>query len=266
MKKTSLSISYFPTDLCNYHCDYCYRNEYKSDIYTPTKHEIDKMFDHLQNYDIESFRILGGEPTLYSNIDHLITSSISQSNIHEVKLISNGSNNDKLLHLYELSSQRLKIGISIHPKYFDFNTKTILSNINTIKNIRYRIVLDIRYKKEIEEILHFFKKIQYNDYDYIELIIDNKIDNEYSNIEFCKEMYKLGYNKTLNINPFLHKRCYNNIIKIEPKGNITYDSCHKNTNNGLSIYKIKYNHRYDFIKCTNSNPSCLYNCEHNYHE
>lgn len=86
-------VNYHVTNLCNYHCAYCFGKFDRKD--EPTFDEAKKVVDNVAEY-FKACRITdgrinfaGGEPTLYRNLDELIEYTHSKG--IAVSIVTNGS-------------------------------------------------------------------------------------------------------------------------------------------------------------------------------
>lgn len=93
-----LQVRFFPTDICNYHCSYCFaglENQYR---YPKLIDLVIKNFRHLFNYYMQyhnktKFEITisgGGEPTLWPDIEKFCQ-ELKESHNVKIVLVSNGS-------------------------------------------------------------------------------------------------------------------------------------------------------------------------------
>lgn len=91
-----VDIRFWPTDICNYDCSYCFPNSHPGKFRYPkdTQLVIDnfrKLFDSYQ--DTTQFRLTisgGGEPTLWPDLE-LFCKEIKETHNVNISLVSNGS-------------------------------------------------------------------------------------------------------------------------------------------------------------------------------
>lgn len=110
-------IQFFPTFSCNRRCSYCFNKgaSLVPDIGTPA---FGNLADVLSRAGIEEIDMLGGEPTLHSDLIALV--GIACEKGLRVSISSNGSNVPLLRSLSgNFDAGRLVIGISLHDEVAD---------------------------------------------------------------------------------------------------------------------------------------------------
>ena len=76
---------------------------------------MDKLFDAIDT--IQIFRILGGEPFLYRDIDKITAKALSSSKVKTVEIVTNGTIIPDLKFLDSLKNTRIKIQISYYGQF-----------------------------------------------------------------------------------------------------------------------------------------------------
>ena len=93
-----LQVRFFPTDICNYQCSYCFAGLEHKYRYPKSIEVVIKNFRHLFNYYMQhhnktKFEITisgGGEPTLWPDIEKFCQ-ELKESHNVKIVLVSNGS-------------------------------------------------------------------------------------------------------------------------------------------------------------------------------
>ena len=219
-----LKISINLTDYCNYMCNYCIVDApNKINKQTIKKEFLNIFFKYMKKHLPElKFRVnlLGGEPTLYKDLNYVIDSIINNYPNICIMLLTNGSQS---VYYYQklVEDYKIHLDISYHPEFADDNH--FISIIDMLKD---------NYNYQINILL---------DYDYYDKIIKfiDKLNNKYDQIN-------LYYSVLANID-------YNNT-----KFNIFNDLLNKQINNTIKLYTLKFEKReiilsYKDISSFNSN-------------
>lgn len=256
-------IKYYITDVCNFTCDYCcVKSRRYKNLYTPTKEDIDNLIKNLKLIHIEMIEIYGGEPTLNKHLCYFIEETHKQLNVKRYKIFTNGTGKkevyEKIAELRDIYNISIEILLSFHPKY----SLKYIQNYNMINdlfhdNVKLKILLDLRYKDNINDFInsdiHIQNKViclmensemsSNNNFNVYDDINKNLYHTKEELIEFIK---KYGY--TLNdavqityANPYYKKRCTSNCITITSNGNINYDNCFSMENNRYKNFNIYEN-------------------------
>lgn len=260
-KKNELIITYYPFNNCNFTCDYCYRSELKNE-YTATTQDINNLIKNLSHNKIKYFKILGGEPLIYPNIEYLLQSLSQANNIETIKFLTNGFLFNKLLYLAS-TYQNVKFTYSIHPSLSNLNEEILQKLL--LPNIKYTLICDFRYKDKLDYYINLLQKYK-RSYTLANVYTYDSLNNKYSTLEEFNNLYK-KYNKidTPIIN-FKGTYCYNNTIYIQSNGQLNYGECHKLKQNfKLSIYNKQYIHIPRKILCS-MNIHCTTRCQYTYKE
>ena len=130
MNKDALAISFYPTDKCNFSCEYCYRKNKKING-EATIEQLDTMFSNLSKYEIHSFTIFGGEPSLYKNINYLIDGIVEKLSCLNITIFTNGSNKKFLKDLSKHQYiDNVQVRISCHLEYYNLIKENLLEVYN----------------------------------------------------------------------------------------------------------------------------------------
>lgn len=136
-----LDIRFWPTDICNYNCSYCFPGSkdgvyrYPKNIDTIVKN-FRKLFDVYKNkFNKDVFHINlvgGGEPTMWPHIEQFCKEIKEQHNV-KIQLTTNGS---RTLRWWEENSHHVdKAVLSCHHEFVDID--------------HYIAVADLLYKRNI---------------------------------------------------------------------------------------------------------------------
>ena len=120
-------------DTCNLHCDGCVVLDYlQKGIVTNTRYELDDVKDVMKNLKkldlrLEELRILGGEPTLHTDLDNIIEYIKGTELVDNLSLITNGLNftNEVIESIKKLD----KLIISVYPFDLDLERELKKSNL-----------------------------------------------------------------------------------------------------------------------------------------
>lgn len=221
------------TDLCNFKCDYCYKNA----TYNSKKHtfiDLKKLKFKLNYYYSKNLReigITGGEPTLHPEFINIMKFILNKFEL--VELITNGSNLDILIKLFNSISfenkKKLNLSISFNEWFRESNkitskdyylNKTIrkISKIHPIRVICTDYKYNLKKKKEVVENL---KKLGVKDVDFSYVSPVGRAKNKISEKDYIK-MYDIKEDKVKDGFTFNNNSC-GLIFKhncIEPNGNI----------------------------------------------
>lgn len=166
-----IDVSLYITTLCQYHCPYCYaRYDYKDEWNRLMDDSIiNAIYNGIKNNQ-EKFCIslLGGEPTLYPNLERVIRKFHDLDNVLKIELFTNSK--QKINYEYP----KLWINASFHPTE-EPTGKLILDNIKNYPKERVTISLLMlkKYKKELQEFYLKCKELGITNYD-VTYITSNK--------------------------------------------------------------------------------------------
>jgi hypothetical protein len=146
MKTLLKRLDVYAVNYCNFHCANClaFCRQQKIHAQFPAKCYIDSL-KHLQTYaDIQLLHIVGGEPTLHSNLEDFVIQirEILSPNT-QLEVISNGwwmPDEDKFGHIW---SKIDKLGQGIHPELLNrLSLDDIRACMKRIRN-KYHIITDL---------------------------------------------------------------------------------------------------------------------------
>lgn len=130
--KDLLYIDFTPIVECNQNCPYCYNNykQFKTcESSAWDKETCDKTIEKLNLIPNEMIvQILGGEPTIWKNLNYFITGLCSVKNIKQVYIVTNGS---KKLDFIE-HNPKLMYMLTVHP--LNGNFSRIIENAHFLKS------------------------------------------------------------------------------------------------------------------------------------
>jgi len=226
-----LKINISITNDCNQKCEYCIANtpNIKNKYYI-NKEYIKFLFKYLKknNFD-RKFRInlLGGEPTLHTELNDIIDSIKYNYSNNIIKLFTNGSQSidyyKNMIHKYN----NLTFDISYHPKFANTNKYIDIINMfknNNPNNIYYiiNIVLVYEYYDKILDFINKANDINGNikfillfGVDYVNTkynIFNDIINNMKNNSEFLE--YKLTFENKEIILPYKDIAYYSTFTNI----------------------------------------------------
>jgi radical SAM protein with 4Fe4S-binding SPASM domain len=243
LKKISISGSFktlYPlhfqielTDLCNFKCDYCYKNALnnsKNHTFINFK-KLKLKLNYYKSKNLKEIGITGGEPTLHPDFINIMKFVLD--NFELVELITNGSNPDILVDLFNSISvenkQKLNLSISFNEWFRESNkitskdyylTKTIkqISKLHPIRIICTDYKFNLEKKKQV---LKNLKKLGVRDiyFSYVSPI--GRAKSQINEKDYIK-MYKIKDSKVKDGFTFNNSSC-GLIFKhncIEPNGNI----------------------------------------------
>lgn len=153
--KCKYIIDLYLSPLCNFKCDYCYvKSNYASTQNLPLKTAL-YFIDCISKAQNVNLSFLGGEPTLYKELNTVI--DYAYNKVDELELYTNGSTDLTRLHL-----DKLKTVLSIHPRYYKRFRQRFLSNIEYLdkSNLNYQIRV-VMENSDLSEIYNDLKDYQY---------------------------------------------------------------------------------------------------------
>lgn len=204
-KRAKLDIGTF----CNYKCYFCY---YKHSLNDKTSYdEVIERFNKLYELGCRDFDISGGEPSIFSKLEDLI-SHIKSLNCN-VSMLSNGSNLsfERLEKLKSLGLNEILFSLhsteELHNKMVGFNGfKKIVKAIKDAKSLSYlvrinSVITPLNYKEVDKEYLNLIKELNPSQVNFLPL-------NYFGD---SKDLEPIEYNELLN--PI--KKFINSISDIE---------------------------------------------------
>lgn len=284
-----LKISINLTDYCNYNCNYCIADvPNKINKQNIKKEYIKFFFDYIKRKHISDIKfrvnLLGGEPTLYKDIDFVIDSILYNYPDTILKLVTNGSAS---IDYYEkmINKYNIRLNISYHPEFADdehFIDILQMLNKNSYNNYEILILLDYDYYDKIISFVNKLNNYEYNigvnyivlagiDYNNTKFSIFNDLISSKNNI-YGLELYRLTFEKKVinlsykdissfnsnNINIFKGMKCYinhwtiyNNKIKL-----LCSKSEYKLLPNDINKFLQEYNDNKNGIICDINKCDC----------
>lgn len=261
--ETFLIVDLYLSAKCNLDCWYCYLKHYdyndKKYLSLEQYKNIIKLI-RLSKYKI-NLCLLGGEPTLYNNLQDLIDYS-KNIGIEQVEIFTNGTNDLSKYHLYGAS----RFVISIHANYFEKYEDKIIKNLQFLIDNKINYQLKIMMDKNYKNFLFIYNKLKkYHPIaDYIhlkndvfdlgekQLEIENQKTYYYKNKKYSLyDIIKNQYNKSDNL------YCFQNEVSIRHNGLIE-PFCARYTDNINTNPLFFKNYTFKFRKCLNGKGFC--NC------
>ncbi|CCH63489.1 radical SAM domain-containing protein [Campylobacter phage CP21] len=227
--------------ICNYNCFYCYRRQESGwgiydNVYKKVLANLSQVSKDFQ------IVLLGGEPTLHSKINEILTTLDNHKHCKSLSIISNGRYS-KIYEVFKPNNPFL-VQITFHPSEVN-NMNDFFNNILKIKklhDVRINVMLVPNYYDKIKECLEFIKKesidfcynvlfnpktpelfMNYKNKDVLDLpnlykperILKYNINNKeyyYSDIDTFKN---------IELSNFKGFKCYNYNIQISVQGDFT---------------------------------------------
>lgn len=180
------SITFFTGFNCNYKCSYCFQNKIRSNIVLENIDEINKKLldasyfikekilinEELMNGYKNTIQIIGGEPTIYSNIEECIKILCEGKYLKNIRFFSNMSAKIErylnILEICEKNKKNLDFSCSFHKEFISLNEyKKIIFYLNKyskkckskIKIIPKLVVTNKETIPYLNEYIETFKKI-----------------------------------------------------------------------------------------------------------
>lgn len=151
---------------CNYHCPYCFPDCNTGSVRTPkisdsVKNNIKYLVDQMQKITNKKifFNLAGGEPTIYHDIENLLT---FLNKLGPVSIVTNGSRSIRWWNDYADKFDQVSISFHIN----EGNVEHIVELIKTIytkTHIKLFIMIDDKKFKECENVFYEFYRA-FNDY------------------------------------------------------------------------------------------------------
>lgn len=257
-------LSVFLTYNCNYNCSYCCnKNLMKTDNnYLDFNYIIDlyNKIKKIRNYEL---KLTGGEPTLYPELENLLSLFIND----KIILYTNGSMNISQYEHFIKKYPNLYYYISFHKEYSDIDKyKELVNLFNRLDFKNYEISLLMSNYNDIDILNKLNGNIIPNIISSNDIFIDNRYsykiklnnENEYIINESDMKNYYLKYN-----NIFKGMKCLVNKYDWALRPDESYN-LHCGTNNCWflkynvkdfnSFYKFIYNKEY--LICNSEECSC----------
>lgn len=176
------------TDICQYQCSYCYATNNELVSYNIEKHNtivklvLNKLNTTTEDFEIE---IIGGEPTLFENLEMVIENLNENKFCKKILLISNfHKENEYFIKLAKF--KKLFFTFSYHAEYASKFIKKLSDLGNFIEKNKITVTVNIhdneRFENQINEVIDFVDSSEY--------VLD-------INFLFDTESYKVNYKKEI---------------------------------------------------------------------
>jgi len=168
-------FSLFLITICNLKCSYCYARKTKPWGEILKKSDLDIIIKYLQKIKFK-FKIclLGGEPTLYPNLECLIDKLDKIQNCITIEIFTNG------LKYIDFKSKKIDLNMSWHAETKGFNKETFLKNY---KKYNEKFPTTVCSIIDLKENIKYFKQIHYQN------IIDKNISITHIKGEKEKDLF-----------------------------------------------------------------------------
>lgn len=116
------SLNILITNYCNEKCDFCFaRQEMKRQLIPREMTLIDygKILQKLKNKNVDTVKLLGGEPTLHTNFEQIINLTLEKFPF--IQIFTNGIFNDNKSKFLEKFFPRIKLTFNLMTPSFQFN-------------------------------------------------------------------------------------------------------------------------------------------------
>ena len=264
---TEVSINWTLNNECQLNCIYCYAKE---DMKVQ-KPEANKSLRSLNRIKVPfNICLLGGEPTLHSDIDEIIEGLVDIEYCHDIDLTTNLFKNIEFWKKYNIEEyfNKLNINASYHPEYdVNFLEKAIILNNMKYINIQCNINIlpEQKYYKKTKELIQELKqnnisfsltnihetetyKPKYTK-EFIQEYKDTEVKYKY-NIDNTEQWYTLTEIMKYKLNRFQGYKCTAQDLIITQEGDI------KNMCTLKTILLYNETARDTLIVCPNESCSC----------
>lgn len=147
-------FSWYINNDCNYKCSYCKPQDIK-EVYLKIEKWLEIWQDIYERYGTCQIHISGGEPFIYPDFLKLI---IDISKIHTLEFSTNFSW-DITSFIENISPERARIGVSLHPEFTDFDK--FLDKIILLKNAGFEVWVNyVGYPPILKEMSTYREKIK----------------------------------------------------------------------------------------------------------
>lgn len=271
------SVCYTITDKCNYDCSYCYRNDYKDELFTVSNEHVDNLYDNLDIDEILYFQIIGGEPTVVPNTLLYVLSKF-HTKVSLFKINSNGTNYKIFKEIKNKNRYNIFPYLTVHPvECTDKNLSSITKIIDLYPNTRISIMLDCRDVDKLSYVIKYFENTPHINFNRI-FLNDNYLTNmsslllqteylpfkNFASIVKSFPQYKTEFLKN-PVNNHYKQVCYNNKIIVDKTGEAKYDSCHNLKYIG-NLYETKFVEDKSSVICTKNMFNCISQCKMNFND
>ncbi len=231
-----IEVSIYPSSFCQLNCRFCYFKS-KRDVYPNfvSAEDWKTVINEIKNNNTIYLSILGGEPTLYPEIDEIL------KHVDKIKLKTTITTN----------------GVSIKKSTFNIicNSELItpVISLQTI-NDKNLALMGVEYKKIVKSIDKFLKggkeprintvlstQTIEDIYQMIDFCVNKKIKEYYLNIYMpvngeYKYCHKFNHYKQIDvlIKKYIDKKGYQNKINVAMQGCLLYSAYYEELNNPVS--------------------------------
>lgn len=231
-------IDLYLSPKCCFNCEYCYvKNDYR-DIKTIPLQDAFYFIDCISKAQNVNLSLLGGEPTLYKDLNSVIDYAVNK--VDELELYTNGSTDLSKFHL-----DKLKTVISIHPRYYKKFKNRFLSNIEYLDKNKFHY--QIRLIMENTDLTEIYNDLK--NYDFLKEFVYSPSGNYFILPDsFTDEKtFRVG-GKLIDINEYVEKYfkpkkpylCMMNSFAVLSNGNVE-KYCYVDDNDGAigNLFKNK---------------------------
>jgi len=133
-ESNTLQVRFWPTDVCNFNCSYCFPGSHDNKFRYPTDTELvlnsfRKLFDFYKTRGKNKFHLIisgGGEPTLWPELN-IFCNKIRMTHSVYITLVSNGS---RTVRWWEENSQAFDdVVLSCHNEYVNIDHQITVGDL-----------------------------------------------------------------------------------------------------------------------------------------
>lgn len=148
------SIRVFFTENCNADCPNCLNKAFRSENKFIDIEKYEKICKYFMENNVAGIKIMGGEPTLHPEFEHLL--EISQKHFKRVSLFTNGISK-KILHF----KPRENDGVSYNFRFYKFLSKEkFLLDYSGYRSLEVLINSTTNVQELLQEILNITKDVE----------------------------------------------------------------------------------------------------------
>jgi len=187
-----VSVNWTINNVCQLDCTYCYA---KKDMMVQKPESSASTIQQLKNIKVPfNICLLGGEPSLHSNIIEIVDSLCSLEHCHDIDLTTNLVKDISFWKKFnKLEYKKLNINASYHPEYnVHFLEKVI--ELNNLEYINVQVNVNILPEKEFyDETQYLIKELQNNK---IQYVLNNIHETEFYKPKYTED-YVSEYEDTI---------------------------------------------------------------------